>query len=157
MTSDPAELEQAAQEIRMLARRRESGAWIASTIKRYGPAVLEVRDGMGQTALMHAVRNTREVRPTKIMLAAGAQVDAQDNEGNTALHSAGSTRIAQLLLKAGANIDLVNRAGQTAEDRAPESMHAMFRVERATRDRETLRNVAGDEEKPASQVPRRRM
>jgi hypothetical protein len=157
MTSDPAELEQAAQELRMLARRRESWAWIASTIKRCGPAVLEVRDGMGQTALMHAARNTRGVRPTKIMLAAGAQVDAQDNEGNTALHSAGSTRIAQLLLKAGANIDLVNRAGQTAEDRAPESMQEMFRVERAARDRATLRRVAGVDTEDPPKTSQRRM
>lgn len=46
-----------------------------------------------------------------------AQVDAQDDDGRTALHMAaanGYTSIAQVLLKAGANTEMKNTSGNTA-------------------------------------------
>lgn len=47
----------------------------------------------------------------EVLIGLGANVDAQDNEGNTALHVATRTRhtaIAQLLLRAGANTELTD-------------------------------------------------
>ena len=57
----------------------------------------------------------------KMFVEAGADIDAQNDLGNTALHYAaqtGATRIVEYLVSKGAKLDVYNYAGQTAVDTA---------------------------------------
>jgi ankyrin repeat protein len=80
---------------------------------------VDARDAMGRTPLMLAVNNEVAV-PDEVMqllLNAGAKVNAQDNEGNTALilaTKAGSFSGVEFLLTKQADANLKNRAGVTA-------------------------------------------
>jgi len=68
---------------------------------------------LGQSAIGLPAENTAEV--ARLLLAAGAQVNAQDNIfGNTPLHEAPDAAAAQVLIDAGADVNLRNRDGQTA-------------------------------------------
>lgn len=64
---------------------------------------------------MHCACAHEHLEAVEVLIGLGANVDAQDNDGNTPLHVATRTRhtgIAQLLLKARANTeitDAVNR------------------------------------------------
>lgn len=58
----------------------------------------------------------------EVLIGLGANVDAQDNDGNTPLHVATRTRhtgIAQLLLKAGANTELIDAVNGIVEQSRP--------------------------------------
>jgi uncharacterized protein len=75
----------------------------------------EVTDELGRTTLHEAALrdNAAEVR---MLLARGANVDAQDRDGFTPLHFAaqqGSLAAAEALLHAGATVDVENRFGNT--------------------------------------------
>jgi len=72
---------------------------------------------------MSDYENPQEVRDraevVRLLLAAGANVDAHDTEGNTPLllcHL--NTKLAELLLQAGANPNVRNNAGETPLQRA---------------------------------------
>ena len=82
----------------------------------------------GVTALMAAVSSSDYETPreeldraevVRMLLSAGAAVDAHDTEGNTPLllcHR--NTKLAELLLQAGANPNVRNNAGETPLQRA---------------------------------------
>lgn len=75
----------------------------------------------GQTALMKAAQGTSP-EALSLLLAAGADVNLQDAEGNTSLHHlakslSNKTRASlEILLGMGAKLDLKNHKGQTALD-----------------------------------------
>jgi ankyrin repeat protein len=48
-----------------------------------------------------------------LLLDAGADANASDKDGDTALHKANCDSVVRLLIKAGANVNATNRAGQT--------------------------------------------
>jgi ankyrin repeat protein len=57
----------------------------------------------------------------KLLLDAGARIDAVDDRGNTPLHAAaevGSLRVVEILVSRGARRGVKNRAGATALDLA---------------------------------------
>lgn len=99
----------------------------------------------GNTALMLA----RSAPTAKILLDAGAQIDVQNNSGQTALHISArandSDRI-KLLLERGANPELVDRRGQFAEELAQGEAKDILVDERVNRERGLLRQAAGASE-----------
>lgn len=90
-------------------------------------ANLDARDSRGATALMLAVASYstlpkfahRILGIVATLIQAGADLDLQDQQGNTALIWAaevGNLEVARLLLNAGADYQIGNVAGQTALD-----------------------------------------
>ena len=80
-------------------------------------ANLNIQSNVGFTALMIAVCNNGS--GVGILLNAQADMNAQDQLGNTALHysaSYGNLTTTELLLSAGANPSIVNSVGKTALD-----------------------------------------
>ena len=69
----------------------------------------------GQTALQLAVRHN-QAGCVEILARAGADLNAVDNEGNTALHLCRSKEVASLLLRHGKHLGtgMLNKAGETA-------------------------------------------
>jgi ankyrin repeat protein len=74
------------------------------------------RGRAGRTPLFHAATDNR-LEAAKLLLAAGAQVDAQDEGGNSALHQAAQDyhpEMASLLIdKGGAKVDIEDDYGNT--------------------------------------------
>ncbi len=79
---------------------------------------VDVRDPMGKgTALMVAAHNPGGVESCRVLLDRGANINATNVFGNTALMLAasnGCTDVVRLLLNRGANIALTNKKGHTA-------------------------------------------
>ncbi len=81
-------------------------------------------NGIGQdgfTPLIAAAQDDRRLPMTKVLLDAGANLNVQDNYGETALERAannGQTETVRLLLERGAQIDIKNKWGGTALTRA---------------------------------------
>ncbi|SFJ75113.1 ankyrin repeat domain-containing protein [Thermoflavimicrobium dichotomicum] len=77
--------------------------------------VIDGRADWGKTPLMvHTLHNRQEM--IQYLIQQGADLNAQDEDGNTALHYAISKRakqIAEILLKAGANPNIQNEKGET--------------------------------------------
>ena len=76
-------------------------------------ADVNVRDSYGFTALMRAV-SEKNLDIVKILLEAGADVNAKNSNGSTALIGARSDNIVKLLIEAGAEIDAQDSEGKTA-------------------------------------------
>lgn len=96
------------------AARIGSGAQVARIIQE-NPAMRDARTGLGSTPL-HLAATNPDVGAVQALLAAGANVNAQDDEGNTPLHMAAYTnRIenAKVLLEAGADVNVVTKGGRT--------------------------------------------
>jgi ankyrin repeat protein len=81
------------------------------------------KDWQGQTALFNAALGGDRATVERL-LAAGADIDAQTDFGDTPLIGAcakGNDAIARLLVERGADPGLADQEGRTARERAPES------------------------------------
>lgn len=90
---------------------------VVREILRHHPD-LEAHDPAGATAIF-AIGDSRgdreddRVRCMRLLVAAGANVNARDNDGNTALHKIFLTAVAKELLKDGADVNARNNNGET--------------------------------------------
>lgn len=66
----------------------------------------------GRTALHFAVFNDN-VELVRFLISFGADIDVQDNLGNTPMHGCISIEMAKLMLESGAKLDVYNQKGQT--------------------------------------------
>ena len=84
-----------------------------------GPVVLQIANATGPTTPPQADRKTPElpwVTVVRLLLDAGANLEARDQEGETPLSRAasfGQTETFQLLLEKGARIDVRDKRGMT--------------------------------------------
>jgi ankyrin repeat protein len=87
-------------------------------ILRYHPK-LEARDRKGKTAVFAAGsyrdrdQDGARVECIRLLVQAGANVNARDNEGNTPLHEIFLTDVEEELLKLGADANARNQDGET--------------------------------------------
>jgi ankyrin repeat protein len=99
--------------------------WNAKKIAKYvlGECdLLSVRDQHGLTPLHHAANSKDDLELEELLIATGADVNAQSNDGWTPLHLAvtnWATDSVALLLKSGANVSLRTARGDTVLDKAP--------------------------------------
>jgi len=88
-------------------------------ILRYHPA-LEAKDREGKTAMFAAGESRSQdkdgarVEIVRMLAAAGANVNARDNDGSTPLHGIYLTDVEEELLKLGADVNARNNDGETA-------------------------------------------
>lgn len=91
---------------------------VVQEILRYHPD-LEARDRQGNTAVIAASEDegsaSEEDRAecVRLLVEAGANVNARNNEGNTALHETFLTPVEKMLLKLGADVNARNTDGET--------------------------------------------
>jgi ankyrin repeat protein len=80
---------------------------------------LETRDRQGNTAIIAASEDTgnspesARAECIRLLVDAGANVNAQNNQGNTALHETFLTAVEEELLKLGADVNARNKDGET--------------------------------------------
>lgn len=95
---------------------------------------VDTRDSFGNTVLIVAAQNNRK-RVTKMCVKAGVPLDAQNKQGNTALHYCygyGYFELGEYLINKGANPDAVNNAGETAFDGLSPEQRRLLRATRET-------------------------
>ena len=87
-------------------------------ILRHHPKI-EARDREGKTALFAAGdyrdgdKDGVRVQCVRLLIYAGANVNARDNDGNTPLHETFLTDVEEELLKLGADVNARNKDGET--------------------------------------------
>jgi len=119
-------------------------------------ADIELRGAGGHTPLLCAVRRNLP-QAARILLACGANVDAVDNDNNTALHFASSYKnnghTLKRLLAAGSNPTLTNTWGKTALDLCPE-LAPLWAEELERRHGETIKSIRAHQERMKKLLPK---
>ena len=86
-------------------------------VEQHGPETLQIRDEQGMTALHHSCTGVCGEGLVSYLFEQGAELDAQDNNGNTALHTAiisGNVSAAEELLKRGSNPSIQDSNGRNS-------------------------------------------
>ncbi len=85
-------------------------------VLRWRPGSVNVREGWSGRTLLHWAARMGHTEVTKILLKAGAELNAKDEDGDTPLHGAaldGHTEVARILVKAGAKVNAKDKDGLT--------------------------------------------
>ena len=103
---------------------------------RFGsvPVTLDTRAADGDTPL-HTVIRQNNLYGTKLLIEAGADLDAIGNQGETPLHAAVFERneaLMELLLAAGADASIVCGRGLTPSELAAEADPALLKIFKTT-------------------------
>jgi uncharacterized protein len=96
-------------------------------LEKCSESVMNEKDDMGWSPLMHAIANDNETLACKL-IEMNCMLDQADDEGNTALHLAAinmNESILNRLLNANANKDLRNNEGSTALEIAIENSNSL--------------------------------
>ena len=97
-------------------------------------------DENGVTPLMRAMRIDGDTRAVRKLLNAGADVDAKDDDGDTALQYAFDVECVRMLIEAGADIHTENDNGETLLQNACSPEYAQFLIDQGlnidTRDKD---------------------
>ena len=96
------------------------GGLVSQPIIEFKKSHPNVTDEDGSTPLIQAATHGK-TETVKILIEAGADLNARDNDGCTALMEADEIEKVSLLLNAGADMSLKNHDGQTALSRAIEN------------------------------------
>ena len=100
-----------------LACRQDRYDMVQLMVEQRGPEILQIRDGQGRTALHHSCTGVCGEGLVSYLFEQGAELDAQDNNGNTALHTAiisGNVSAAEELLKRGSNPSIQDSNGRNS-------------------------------------------
>ena len=100
-----------------LACRQDRFDIVQLMVEQHGPETLQIRDEQGMTALHHSCTGVCGEGLVSYLFEQGAELDAQDNNGNTALHTAiisGNVSAAEELLKRGSNPSIQDSNGQNS-------------------------------------------
>lgn len=76
------------------------------------PYIKNIQDSYGDTALHYASKYGK-IEISKMLITAGANIDIQNDNGNTSLHLVTCHEITKLLIAAGAQLDIQNNDGWT--------------------------------------------
>jgi hypothetical protein len=92
---------------------------VVRTLIEYNPAYINAKDGNGEAALHWAStgHGFKDGSVAQLLLAHGADINAQSRSGNTPLHVAshcGALAVVRLLLKHGADVEIKGNGGMTA-------------------------------------------
>jgi len=98
--------------------QENDGEKVRQQILKMNKKEIDLQDGNGETALMHAISYLTGSNIIKILLDAGVNVNLKDSFGKTALMHAlafdTEINVIELLLDAGADVNIQNRDGTTA-------------------------------------------
>lgn len=101
---------------------------------------VDAPDENGVTPLMRAMRIDGDTRAVRKLLNAGANVDAKDDDGDTALQYAFDVECVRMLIEAGADIHTENDNGETLLQNACSPEYAQFLIDQGldvdTRDKD---------------------
>ena len=103
----------------------------ADALRKYltkHPEALDARNKPGQTPLINAAYLNSHIS-LRVILEFQPNLNAQSNQGNTALHLSadrGYAQIVSTLIDAGARTDITNNSGATARDLATSGVDGLF-------------------------------
>ena len=100
-----------------LTCRQDRFDMVQLMVEQHGPEILKIQDEQGKTALHHSCMGLCGEELVSYLFEQGAELDAQDSNGNTALHTAiisSNVSAAEELLKRGSNPGIQDHNGQNA-------------------------------------------
>ena len=100
-----------------LTCRQDRFDMVQLMVEQHGPEILKIQDEQGKTALHHSCMGFCGEELVSYLFEQGAELDAQDSNGNTALHTAiisSNVSAAEELLKRGSNPGIQDHNGQNA-------------------------------------------